>query len=318
MPVIIARAPTRLDFGGGWTDVPPYSHEAGGFVCNVAISRCATVTIRGGEPPPAGFVDPLARAAAASLAPDRVEVAIGSDFPVGAGLGGSSAAGVAVSAALAAWRSDHGAGVALDRVQLAEESRRREVEELRVAGGRQDHYAAALGGALALTFGATTEARRIPLTREGAAALERRCVVAYSGESRISGATIDAVIGAYQRGDHRVLDELAAMTALAREMAEALERADLDRLGELVAAHWTHQRALHPSIPTPRIDEILARGVTAGAIGGKALGASGGGCVLLVAGDGREGEVRSAVAPLAELLDFHIDHAGVTVQDATP
>ncbi|HEX5635033.1 MAG TPA: hypothetical protein VFX50_17440, partial [Gemmatimonadales bacterium] len=253
---------------------------------------------------------------AADLAPDDVDVAICNDFPVGAGLGGSSAAGVAVAAAIAAWRSGHGAAVALDRVQLAEESRRREVEELGVAGGRQDHYAAALGGALALTFGATTEARRIPLTDEGAAEIERRCVVAYSGESRISGATIDAVIGAYARGEQRVLDELAAMKALAREMADALAHADLDRLGALVGSHWRHQRALHPSIPTARIDEILARGAAAGALGGKALGASGGGCVVLVAGEGREDAVRAAVAPLADLLEFRIDHAGVIVEEA--
>ena len=75
------------------------------------------------------------------------------------------------------------------------------------------------------------------------------------------------------------------MKALARAMADELSDQDLDELGELVWEHWQHQRSLHPSIPTPLIDSILERARAAGARGGKALGASGGGCVLVIAGD---------------------------------
>ncbi|MEO6443936.1 MAG: hypothetical protein ABIZ91_02745, partial [Gemmatimonadaceae bacterium] len=100
MPAIVARAPTRLDFGGGWTDVPPYSHEQGGFVCNLAIARHATVRLepadaalraaaRGGE-------HALADAALRLSALPDVHASITNDFPLGAGLGGSSAAGVAM------------------------------------------------------------------------------------------------------------------------------------------------------------------------------------------------------------------------------
>src|SRR5439155_20330090 len=89
---------------------------------------------------------------------DRVRLEQVSEFPRGAGLGGSSAAGVAVAAALAAWR-----GESLSRAELAERSRAVEVEELGIAGGFQDHYAAAYGGALALTFGAKAQAEAIPM-----------------------------------------------------------------------------------------------------------------------------------------------------------
>jgi D-glycero-alpha-D-manno-heptose-7-phosphate kinase len=78
-----------------------------------------------------------------------------------------------------------------------------------------------------------------------------------------------------------------------------------------VAEQWRHQRSLHPAIPTPLIDEIIAQGVAAGAVGAKALGASGGGCVLLIAKRGKSDEVRKAVARLGELLSFSVAERGV-------
>ena len=313
MTGLIARAPTRLDFGGGWTDVPPYSDEEGGFVCNIALARYATVRIRATDD--AGSID-TARAADTALAEaalkragvQGISVAIESDFPLGAGLGGSSAAGVAVNGALAAWR-----GAPFARSAIAEQSRAIEVEDLGVPGGRQDHYAAAYGGALALTFGDETRVRRLPLPPSLKASLERRCIVAYTGQSRISGDTITAVIGAYRARDRRVLHALSRMKALARAMAEELADEYVDALGELVWEHWQHQRSLHPSIPTPLIDTILERARAAGARGGKALGASGGGCVLIIAGEDTVEPVTAAVTELApQLVPVKIDDAGLT------
>lgn len=311
---LIARAPTRIDLGGGWTDVPPYSEEEGGFVCNIAIARHATVRVRESASA-SGSVD-TQRAADSALAEAAVRragiagitVEISSDFPIGAGLGGSSAAGVAVNGALAVW-----CGRPIDRAALAEQSRAIEVEDLGVPGGRQDHYAAAYGGALALTFGDETRVRRLPLPSTLRAELERRCIVAYTGQSRISGDTITAVLGAYRDRDKHVLHALGRMKALARAMADEVCEADVDELGDLVGEHWQHQRSLHPSIPTPLIDSILERARAAGARGGKALGASGGGCVLVIAGADNVEAVRAAVVELApQLVEFTIDEAGLT------
>jgi D-glycero-alpha-D-manno-heptose-7-phosphate kinase len=314
MNAVIARAPTRLDFGGGWTDVPPYSEEEGGFVCNLALARYATVRVCGAEPGEASIDTrratdtALAEAAVRRAGVRDITVAVTSDFPLGAGLGGSSAAGVAVNGALAAWR-----GVPIDRAALAEQSRAIEVEDLRVPGGRQDHYAAAYGGALALTFGEETRVRRLPLSPALKASLERRCIVAYTGQSRISGDTITAVLDAYRARDQRVLHALGRMKALAREMADALGRQDVDALGALVSEHWQQQRSLHPSIPTALIDAILDRALAAGARGGKALGASGGGCVLVIAGEDNVEAVTAAVTALAPTtVPVEIDEAGLT------
>jgi len=318
LPSLIARAPTRIDFGGGWTDVPPFPADEGGYVCNVAIARHATARLRAARPGDAGGGgsggegregdDALARAALRRAGLTDVALTLESDFPVGAGLGGSSAAGIAVAGALAAWRGLHPS-----RAELAEESRAVEVEDLGVAGGRQDHYAAAFGGALGLRFGSAVEVERIPLGA-AAAELERRCVVGYTGQSRISGRTITGVIDAYRRREPRVTEALRRMRALAEQMAAALRRGSVDDLGALVGEHWAHQRALHPEITTERIDAIVERTTAAGALGVKALGASGGGCVLAVAASGREAEVRAAMAALAEPLAFGVDERGLDVE----
>lgn len=314
---LTARAPTRIDFGGGWTDVPPYSREEGGFVCNVAIARYATVTIRRAEQDGAVFDahracdSALAEAAVRRAGLQGITVTLTSDFPLGAGLGGSSAAGVAVNGGVCAWR-----GAGLDRMAIAERSRAIEVEDLGVPGGRQDHYAAAYGGALALTFGDDTRVRRIPLPAARKEELERRCIVTYTGQSRISGDTITAVLDAYRQRESRVLHALGRMKALARAMADELADGSIDALGQLVAEHWAHQRSLHPSIPTPLIDEILQRAREAGAVGGKALGASGGGCVLVIAGADTVDRVTAAVTALApQLVPVRIDEQGLACID---
>jgi D-glycero-alpha-D-manno-heptose-7-phosphate kinase len=187
------------------------------------------------------------------------------------------------------------------------------VDELGIAGGRQDHYAAALGGALGLWFGQRVRVQRIPLTAEMKSSIEQQCIVAYTGQSRISGENIIAVLRAYRAGEPRVIRALARMRELAEQMIPVLERGALDELGALVGEHWVHQRALHPAITTPGIEAVLDAARAAGAIGGKALGASGGGCVLAIAPAERAEEVRRAVQRVASPLDFTVDVGGLMV-----
>jgi D-glycero-alpha-D-manno-heptose-7-phosphate kinase len=313
---ITMRAPTRIDFGGGWTDVPPISDELGGFVCNVAIARYATATVIRGESDADALASDdgttpadraIANAAARRFRVRDTRIEIHSDFPIGAGLGGSSAAGVATIAALAAAR-----GVPMNLSAIAELSRDIEIGDLGVAGGRQDHYAAAYGGALGLRFAAgRVDVRSINLSTKTRGEIERRCLILYTGQSRISGDTIRAVVDAYQRREPNVLSILIQMRELAKRMADVLAAGNIDMLGTLVGEQWEKQRALHPAIPTPLIDQIIMNATNAGALGAKALGASGGGCVLVVARTDRVDAVRESIAPLGELLPYTIDVDGV-------
>jgi D-glycero-alpha-D-manno-heptose-7-phosphate kinase len=256
----------------------------------------------------------LAEAAVRRTGVGGVDAELVNDFPLSAGLGGSSAAGVAMLGALDRWENGDSP---LDRRALAESSRELEVGDLGIAGGRQDHYAAAFGGALGLWFGMTTECVQIPLSPSFRESLSRRCIVAYTGRSRVSADTILGVMSAYGERRGGVPHSLSRMKALAEQMIEAVRRENLDDLGAMVGEHWTWQRSLHEAIPTPLIDDLLARATAAGAIGGKALGASGGGCVLAVAPDGGEEAVRAAMRQQAQLLDFHIDTAGFEWETST-
>jgi D-glycero-alpha-D-manno-heptose-7-phosphate kinase len=309
---IVTRAPTRIDFGGGWTDVPPYSNEVGGFVCNVAISRYATVSLSHGEAigeahEMSAGDHGIVTAAARRFRVSDAHISVKSDFPISAGLGGSSAVGVATVAAFAALR-----GQQMNPTAIAELSREIEIGDLGIPGGRQDHYAAAYGGALGLRFTAAgVDVRSIALSAKMRAEIERRCLIVYTGQSRISGETITAVMQAYEQREPRVLISLARMREIAEGMADALARGSFDKLAALVSEQWMHQRALHPAIPTQLIDDIIARGEAAGSIGAKALGASGGGCVLLMTRADRIDAVRKAVESLGEVLPFRIAEDGV-------
>jgi D-glycero-alpha-D-manno-heptose-7-phosphate kinase len=311
---IVARAPTRLDLGGGWTDVPPYPEREGGAVCSVAISRYATATAALDERMAhvAGTFtrsdDPLTAAALrrAKLAGSVASVV--SDYPAGAGLGGSSACGVALAGALAMLR-----GEALSQGEIAAHSRETEVEELRIPGGYQDHYAAAYGGGLLLRFTDCVGVERLVLPASTAERFVRRGILLYTGESRLSGETVAAVRDAYVAGDSRTTAALARMKALAIDMAEALRGGELDALGRLLREHWEHQRMLHPRITTPKIETIVDTALHSGALGVKALGASGGGCVFAIAAEGREDELAKALSPLGELLRYDIDRDGFQI-----
>ena len=308
---IVATAPARVDLAGGWTDVAPYTTVVGGAVCNVAIELRARATVTGlstaAEPPS----DSLSRAAWDRAGSPRVSVRLESAVPVGSGLGGSSAAGVALAAALSVWRGD-----SANPADLAELSRSTETETLGLAGGCQDHYAAAFGGALLLHCGKTTAVEQLSLTDETISAFESRVLVAYTGESRMSSRTITAVLDAWRAGEPETCDALAAMASLAPHMAAALRGGDLDTLGLLVAKQWKAQRALHPTITTPLIDRIVADAAAAGALGTKALGASGGGCVLVITRADRTSTVRDVLGQHAQLLPLEVARRGVHVDVA--
>jgi D-glycero-alpha-D-manno-heptose-7-phosphate kinase len=304
-----ASAPTRIDFGGGWTDVPPFPQERGGYVCNMAIEQRAYVTLedRGDRyvPPSA---DPLIAAHLRTAGNPAVKLSVVSDFPVGAGLGGSSAASVAMAAALAAHK-----GRAPDPQSLAELSRLVEVEELGIAGGRQDHYAAAIGGALGLSFTDKVRVERIAIPETMRVQMEQRMALVYTGVSRLSADTINVVLREYRQRVPRVVTALERMAVLAKQMGDALRGGRLDTLAGLVDEHWRFQRSLHPTITTPRIEALEAAVRRQGGRGVKALGASGGGCVILFDCPDVNAVVASMGPPLAKVIPWRLAQQGVLV-----
>lgn len=294
-----AAAPMRLDFAGGWTDVPPFSAREGGAVVNGAIGLRAHVDLKLdgtllrfvadelGETLECANSAGLARGGKLPLltAAVRTFPVLGGftlttrcDAPSGSGLGSSGALGVALVAALTRARQE-----SLDGREFAEQAWHVETIEAGLPGGKQDQFGAALGGFHRFTF-RDPDVGVEPLTLDPAfmEALSQQVLVCYTNKSRVSGDTISRVMGAYERGDAKVTGALRALRGVADAMAEALRAADLARVGALLSENWTHQQALDPGMRTPEMARLEQAAAEAGTLGGKAAGAGAGGSMFFV------------------------------------
>ena len=314
-----ATAPVRLDFAGGWTDVPPFSAREGGMVVSGAIELTARVAVRlegrlirlvsedlGQELECAdagglvldGRLDLLK--AALRMLPVQAACTITTrcDAPPGSGLGSSGAMDVALVAALALARGERFTGR-----ELAEQAWYLETVEAKIPGGKQDQFAAALGGFQRLTFrDPDVGIEPITLDPAFAAALERRMVLCYTGQSRVSGATIARVMAAYERGDSRVTGALRAMKDVAATMAEALRAGDVVRVATLLSENWKQQQALDPGMRTAEMAQLESALTAAGALGGKAAGSGAGGSMFFVTRDDPAPAIAAARAAGATVL----------------
>jgi len=294
-----ASAPLRLDFAGGWTDVPPFSAREGGVVVNAAIGLRAHVELQLGgallrlvsaelgetlECANSGGLVPGGKLALLTAALRMFPVLGGftlttrCDAPPGSGLGSSGALGVALVGALTRARQD-----SMSRQDVADQAWQVETIEAQLPGGKQDQYAAALGGFHRLTF-RDPDVGIEPLTLDPAfaAALERQTLICYTNKSRVSGDTISRVMGAYDKGDSKVTGALRGLKETGNAMADALRAADLARVGVLLTENWKHQQALDPGMRTAEMTQLEDAATKAGALGGKAAGAGAGGCMFFV------------------------------------
>jgi D-glycero-alpha-D-manno-heptose-7-phosphate kinase len=292
----------RLDFAGGWTDVPPFSQREGGVVVNGALALYARTELKLGGTvlrlASEDLKDTVEYAHASDLRIDGrldllkaalrmfpvtggLDLTTRSDAPAGSGLGSSGALDVALVALLTQARQER-----CSERELAEYGCHLEVVEAGHPGGKQDQYAAALGGFHRLSFrDPDVGVEPVTLDPAFAAALERQMVLCYTGTSRVSGETISRVMGAYERGDRAVTGALHAMRDVAEEMVEALRAADLAKVGALLAANWKRQQALDAGMRTTAMARLEQRMAEARVLGGKAAGAGAGGCMFFLAAD---------------------------------
>ena len=323
-----AAAPVRLDFAGGWTDVPPFSAREGGVVVSAAIDLAAHVEVRLGGPRIRlvsedlgqelecvdsgglvldGRLDLLKAALRMFPVQSPCTLTTRSDAPPGSGLGSSGAMDVALVGALALARADR-----LSDREIAEQAWYLETVEAKIPGGKQDQFAAALGGFQRLSFrDPDVGVEPITLDPAFAAELQRRTVLCYTGRSRMSGATIARVMAAYERGDPAVMDALRAMKDVAERMVEALRAANLARVAELLTENWRHQRSLDPEMRTPEMAQLEQAVTAAGALGGKAAGSGAGGSMFFLSGDQPAAVIAAARAAGATLLPVRWAREGV-------
>jgi D-glycero-alpha-D-manno-heptose-7-phosphate kinase len=294
-----ASAPLRLDFAGGWTDVPPFSAREGGVVVNATIGLYAHasvlpaaegITLRSedlGEelrldgPSQLGSSGalPLLQAAVRLFSVGPCRLVSRSEAPAGSGLGSSGALDVALVSALG-----RACGQETTPEEKAEAAWRLEVIEAGMPGGKQDQWSAAMGGFRRFTFHdpvVTTEC--LSLDPAFLDFLERHMVLCYTGTSRISGRMISRVIGGYEQGVDPIVRAFHGMKEIALRMAEALAAEDAALVGRLLDENWACQCRLDPGMRTEEMARLERAVTAAGVLGGKAAGAGAGGCMFFLA-----------------------------------
>jgi D-glycero-alpha-D-manno-heptose-7-phosphate kinase len=305
--LVRARAPLRLGFGGGGTDVSPYCDNFGGVILNAAISKFAHVTIehRGdgrtslhsadlGEYWEGPATSNFALDGKATLLkgvynrmvaqyndgrPLSINVTSYADAPAGSGLGTSSSVVVALTEAFRFWL-----GAPLGMYELAHLAYEIERNDLALAGGRQDQYSAAFGGINFMEFYADDHVIINPLRvpQEIVQELESGLVTYFTGASRES-ANIIIEQSQRMRDNHlSSLDALHSMKQAAYSMKESLLRGDISCLAKTLGESWQQKKKTAASIANPEIDRIYELALEAGAIGGKVSGAGGGGFMMFL------------------------------------
>jgi D-glycero-alpha-D-manno-heptose-7-phosphate kinase len=241
-----------------------------------------------------------------------LELLTRSDAPAGSGLGASGALDVALVAALAPLRRER-----YGREEIAEFGFHLETVELGLQGGRQDQYAAALGGVHELRFGAGgVSVHPIPLPFDARAELEAILVLAYTGHSHFSAQTHRRVWTAYGEGRPAVVDALRGIRDLGGAAADALRRADWRALATAMDENWRLQQCLDATISTPGVGRVERAARDAGAWGVKATGAGAGGCLAILAPpEARTSVVAAVAAAGARVLDAGLDMDGLAVQE---
>ncbi len=301
--IIRSRAPVRVDFAGGWTDVPIFSAGAGGVVVNAAIRHyvSGSMVIHDGEEAAAPLPPGSANA-------EGLHVSYRSDLPSGSGLGTSSALNVVwLSLVKSQITTDE------DRGRIAELAYQLE-EMLGILGGKQDQYAAAFGGFSSMTFGESVEVERLPVAADMIAELEARLVLCYTGKPRLSGNIHENVWGAFRRGVPATVNALYTLRECAVQMREALLQSDCAAFADLLNRNWQCQKALDASVTNPQIETLFAQAQGAGSVGGKACGAGGGGCLLFIAAPGKQQAVSEALAQAGtRIIPFQFDFEGLQV-----
>lgn len=323
--MIITRTPLRITLGGGGTDLPSYYRRAGGgFLVAAAVTKYVYIAVNDNFEPgillkysqvervdsPHEASHPLLREALLLTGVDGgVEISSMADIPAGTGLGSSGAFTVGVLTALTAYRRQY-----VPHLTIAEQACHIEIERLGEPVGKQDQYIAAVGGLTALEFHPDDAVTAVSLKPpDGARArLEENLLLFYTGVRRSASDELASLHDATQGGDDDLLENLGAVRASARETADAIEAGDLATLAEQLTAQWKLKYRRSPSPLHLQVDGWIERGIEAGALGGKLIGAGGGGFLLFYAE--HKADLRRAMTELdLREVAFGIDYQGSTV-----
>jgi len=318
--VIITRAPLRISIGGGGTDLPSYYSRFGGFVISAAINRYVYIALHRVfqkryivkystqeiVEDVASIKHPIVREAFKLHGVEPVEMVSMADIPAGTGLGSSGAFNVGLLKAIAGWKREH-----LSTHQLAEQACRIEIDLLGEPIGKQDQYISAFGGisCLQIDRGGKVEVSPLRLSEATMFDLEENLLMFFTGFSRSASAVLADQKAKTEKDDKSMVENLNFIMELGRSIKTTLEKGNTRGFGELMHEHWLHKQRRSEGISSAQIDAWYELARRNGAVGGKLVGAGGGGFLLFYAQD--RAALRAAMASAGlEEVRFTFDHEG--------
>ena len=325
MSVIFSRAPLRVSLGGGGTDLPSYYEQHGGFLVSGAIDKYVymlTHTVFQRRylmkyaqteevDDPSEIRHPILREALTRhWRGSPLEIASVADVPAGTGMGSSGAFAVSLLKALAQARS-----TSITPAALAEAASEIEIKILKEPVGKQDTYVAAHGGICSYTFNpdGTVDVVPLELSAETLQRLRESLLLFYTGEARQASAVLGDQDERSRRGDQAMLENLHTTKAIGYRSLELLLAGDLESYAELMHEHWENKRRRSPGMASEHIDDLYTLSRRSGVIGGKLVGAGGGGFLLVYARQPADTRQAMAAAGAQELVfDFEFGGAYAT------
>ena len=335
--IITAVAPTRIDLAGGTLDIPPlYLFHQPALTVNVAITLCATVTIRetgregirliaADQGREASWASPgaiqwrkepfleLTARLLRSFAPfSGVEVTTDCQAPAGAGTGGSSALAIAATAACARLTRRR-----LTKGELIEYAKAIETQAIKVPTGYQDYYAAVYGGASAIAFGLSGIRRQELAKGVFLDELDRHLLLVYTGKPRFSGVNNWELFKRHLDGDTKMIRFFDRLKGNALAMREAFLREDLRGIAQVLTEDWATRKGMLPTMSTPLINRLIEQGRRSGAWGARVCGAGGGGCIVFLIDPRARQRLEQFVASHgATVLRCGVDRRGLVVRES--
>ncbi len=296
--MIITRSPLRISLGGGGTDLPSYFKKHGGFLVAGAIDRYVYITLhqtfqsglilKYSKMEHVASVDevqhPIAREALrlAGICDPHLEITSMADIPAGTGLGSSGSFTTALLKALHALKRN-----LVSPQQLAEQACTIEIDRLGEPIGKQDQYIAAYGGLTCFQFlqNGTVEASPLKIDPETQYNLEDNLLLFFTGYSRSASKILKEQDDRSRQSDQEMTDNLHFVKELGYQTKDALEAGDLPRFGQIMNTHWERKKQRSGQMTNPDIDRWYRLAVENGALGGKLIGAGGGGFLMFYAAD---------------------------------
>jgi len=333
--IIESSAPTRVDLAGGTIDIPPlFLFHEGAATVNFAVNLMARCRIETRTDEKI-FLESIDRGVSFETSLDRLHelkneprlellaklvyffkpetgfnMITESEAPAGAGLAGSSTLNIACIGALNRLVGDRYAPERFIPIAAAVEC-----QVIKVPTGYQDYYSAQYGGVSAIHFrpdGMEREALSIDTEM-----LQKRIVVIYTGEPRNSGTNNWEITKRHIDGDKELFDIFEGIRDSSLNLRRALLDGSWNEVGEILRHAHPHRKRLSPYITTPHMDALIETAYENGAIAAKVCGAGGGGCIAFFCEDGARAAVEKVLSedPLAEVLDWQLCEAGLTVNE---